>query len=72
MSDGVDRYRHAWMSIRICVDCGYPVVVTQATDDEYDYAWYCASPLCTRHTPENTGDMDHPLWAVCKRGNSDQ
>lgn len=50
----------------LCVECGYPVVVTQPnmkTHPTDDYRWYCSNPDCIRHIhKEHTGDMENPEW----------
>jgi hypothetical protein len=52
----------SWFS-GYCKDCGYPIVVTQTGNDDFDYWWYCSNKLCKNHEKgEQTGDMDVPSW----------
>ena len=44
-----------------CLDCGYPVVVTQSPTT--DYWWYCSNKMCKNHQGIELGDMEGaPDW----------
>lgn len=47
----------AWFK-GFCSACGYPVVVTPASD----YHWSCANTKCPNHAGEETDDQSEPLW----------
>jgi hypothetical protein len=64
----------SWMKGH-CIDCDYPVVVTQPSDvtkyngKYYDYSWYCSNPDCDNHSPPvGTGDMIYPEWVYLNNG----
>lgn len=55
----------SWLS-GVCVDCNFPIVVTQPDIDNFpvsDYWWYCSNKKCTNHLiGEHTGDMEVPKF----------
>ena len=56
----------SWLTGK-CINCDYPVVVTQAVDQSYDYCWYCSNPSCWNHSSkEDTYDSDKPEWVNLK------
>ena len=53
----------------ICMECAYPVVVTQGQAGLDDYCWYCSNPACENHNAkEGTFDMEHPSWVNLRGG----
>ena len=58
------HWKSSWMRGH-CRECGYPIVVTQATEDGMDYWWYCSNKACLWHRyGEQTGDMEQPVWVI--------
>jgi hypothetical protein len=55
--DTVSRPHCAWFK-GFCSACGYPVVVTPASD----YHWSCANTKCPNHAGEETDDQSEPSW----------
>lgn len=56
-----------WLFVDTCVDCDYPIVVTQATKEFCDYWFYCSNKNCINHADgEQVGDMEYPTF--CKKG----
>jgi hypothetical protein len=48
-----------------CKECGYNIVVSQASvESGMDYWWYCSNKMCEHHKGEETGDMEKPEWVV--------
>jgi len=50
----------SWIHRRfLCKKCQYEIVVTQATESDCDYWYYCSNKTCPNHHPgEQLGDME--------------
>ena len=49
----------AWID-GTCKDCGFPVIITQASDKFADYWYYCSNKECKNHHPgEQIGDQEN-------------